>query len=285
MILQSYGTTIAVAVLVGAWVASTEAKRRGLSSQLVWDALPWVLVFGLVGARAYHVLHLWDFYRQNLEQVLFVWNGGLGIYGAIAGGLIGFFVWARHPPTATQLRAGKRVKELLDIAAPGVAIGQAVGRFANYFSQELYGWPTDLPWGIYIKPENRFPGLENFEYFHPLFLYEALWCLLGFVVLTGGYKRFKRDKPRTTRGAGQGSRGVLTPLTGELFLCYISFYALGRFFLEGMRIESWMIGGARVAQLLSAGIIFGSITLAVVRRMRSKKTEFREQKSGSMSED
>jgi len=155
------------------------------------------------------------------------------------------------------LKRGSRgirgIGEILDLAAPGIAIGQAIGRFANFFSQELYGFPTDLPWGIYINPENRFPGLENFSHFHPLFLYEALWCLLGLVVLEG-YKRYK---------GGKGTRGLLT---GERFLFYLSFYALGRFFLEEMRIESWMIGGVRVAQGLSLTIIFASIGSAVVRR-------------------
>ncbi len=238
MILQPYGTTLAIAVLVGAYVASIEGGKK------VWEALPWVLVFGLIGARAYHVLHFLEFYQANPVSILAVWNGGLGIFGGLFGGLVGLVVWGGG---IKGLKGVKEIGELLDIAAPGIAIGQAIGRFANFFSQELYGFPTNLPWGIYIKPENRFPGLENFSHFHPLFLYEALWCLLGFVILVGDHK----------------GRNYLT---GERFLFYISFYALGRFFLEGMRIESWGVGGVRVAQLLSAGIIFGSIVSAVIRR-------------------
>ena len=262
MILQPYGTTIAVAVLVGAWVASVEARRRGQNSQMVWDALPWVLVFGLIGARAYHVLHFLEFYKANPISVLSVWNGGLGIYGALAGGVVGLGVWGRVGPAIKAVEAassGVKFGEFLDMAAPGIAIGQAIGRFANFFSQELYGFPTNLPWGIYIKPENRFPGLENFEYFQPLFLYEALWCLLGFVILVGP----------AIKAAEAASSGVMR--TGERFLLYLSFYALGRFFLEGMRIEGWMIGGVRVAQLLSVVIIFGSIILGVFRRIWQKK--------------
>ncbi len=248
MILQPYGTTIAISVLVGAYVASVEAKRQGRDSKEIWDALPWVLIFGLVGARAYHVFSWWDFYKANPVNILFLWNGGLGIYGAILGGVLGLGAWRKK---------GIKTGELLDVAAPGVAIGQAIGRFANFFSQELYGFPTKMPWGIYIRPENRFPGLENFSYFHPLFLYEALWCLLGFVVLIKVGRAGRAGKERL--------------LTGERFLCYLSFYALGRFFLEGMRIESWMVGGVRVAQLLSAGIIFGSISLGVFRGTWQKK--------------
>jgi len=252
MILQPYGTTLAIAVLVGAWVTSVEARRRGQDSQLIWEALPWVLIFGLIGARAYHVLHFLEFYKINPIQILFLWNGGLAIFGGILGGLVGFFVWARG-------LKGVKVGELLDIAAPGIAIAQAIGRFANFFSQELYGFPTNLPFGIYINPENRFPGLENFSRFHPLFLYEALWCLWGFAVLV----KVLRVGP------------LAKFLTGELFLCYISFYALGRFFLEGMRIESWVVQGVRVAQVLSAGIIFGSIILGAFRRTWQKKQKVR----------
>jgi len=250
-----------MAILVGAYVASVEARNRGRDSQIIWDALPWVLIFGIVGARAYHVGHLWNFYRQNLEQILFLWRGGLGIYGGILGGLIGLFVWARGPviKAAEAASSGVKAWDLLDIAAPGMAIGQVIGRFANYFNQELYGWPTDLPWGIYINPENRFPGLENFEYFHPLFLYEALWCLLGFLVLLGTYN-----------GGDHKGRSYLT---GERFLGYLSFYAVGRFFLESMRIESWMVGGARVAQVVSVMIVFGSATMAVLRRAKGKNSK------------
>jgi len=252
MILQPYGTTLAIAVLVGAFVASTEAKRRGENPRLIWEALPWVLVFGLIGARAYHVLHFLEFYKANPISVLSVWNGGLGIYGAILGGVLGLWVSVR----------GKGLGRFLDLVAPGIAIGQSIGRFANYFSQELYGFPTNLPWGIYISPENRFPGLENFSHFHSLFLYEALWCLLGFVALV---------KLETLLRQGYGGQA------GERFLFYISFYALGRFFLEGMRIESWMVGGVRVAQVLSAGIIFGSIILGVFRRVWQKKNKNQQQ--------
>ena len=248
MVLQPYGVTIAVAVLVGGWVASVEARRKKLDPQLVWEALPWVLVFGIVGARAYHVCHLWEFYKTNLVQVLFVWNGGLGIYGALVGGILGLWIYGRVGGFGGFGRA-------LDVIAPGVAVGQAIGRFANFFSQELYGFPTDLPWGIYISPENRFPGLENFEYFHPLFLYECLWCLLSFVVLI----KMSRAK-------------LLTKLlTGERFLLYLSFYAVGRFFLEAMRIESWMISGVRVAQAVSVVVVCGSVILGVFRRTWQKK--------------
>lgn len=245
MIFKAYGLILALAVLLGAGVSALEAKRRGYNSTLVWDGLVWVLAGGLVGARLYHVFSLWEFYRQHPSAVLFLWNGGLAIYGALVGGLVGLWVFAGRGGIGGLGR-------LLDVAAPGVAVGQAVGRFANYFNQELYGWPTSLPWGIYIEPPNRFPGLGSYSFFHPLFLYEALWNLLNFILLLIMIKKFTHS---------------LRP--GEVFLFYLSFYALGRFFLEGLRISSWAIGGAPVAQVLSLLIIFASITITVVRRTRT----------------
>lgn len=250
MIFKTYGVILALAVLLGSWVSSLEAKRRGRDSTLVWDALLWVLGGGLVGARLYHILSLWEFYRQHPLAVLFLWNGGLGIYGALGGGLFGLLVFLKLG--RTRLRQGfGEVFALLDIAAPGLAVGQAVGRFANYFNQEIYGWPTNLPWGIYIEAKNRFPGLESYSFFHPLFLYEALWNLLNFVLILLLSIRFTHRL-----------------LPGEVFLFYLSFYAGGRFFLESGRISSWEIGGVPVAQVLSLLIIFASITITVVRRAR-----------------
>jgi len=122
--------------------------RQGFAGQ-VWEALPWVLIFGIVGARAYHVLSWWNFYRQNPVQILALGNGGLGIYGAILGGVLGLWVWRRKGIKGLK---GIKTGELLDVAAPGIAVAQAIGRLANYFSQELYGFPTKMPWGIYISP-------------------------------------------------------------------------------------------------------------------------------------
>lgn len=248
MILKPYGTILALAILLGAYVASLEARRRGRGGELVWDGLIWVLIFGFLGARLYHVLNLWEFYKVNKVSILYLGNGGLGIYGALAGGVVGLLVWGK----GIKGLKGVKMGEMLDIAAPGLAIGQSVGRFANYFSQEIYGWPTSLPWGIYIPPQKRFEGLESFAYFHPLFLYESLWNLLNFLLLIIIIRRFEHKL-----------------LPGELFLIYLPTYALGRLFLEGLRIQSWMLGGLRVAQGVSIVLIFASVVLGVLRRSRN----------------
>lgn len=249
MILKPYGTILAVAILLGAYVSSLEAKRQGRGGELVWDGLVWVLGFGFLGARIYHILNFWEFYKLNKVLMVQVWNGGLGIYGAFLGGMVGLLVWGK----GLKGLKGIKILEILDIAAPGMAVGQAVGRFANYFSQELYGWPTNLPWGIYIAREKRFYGLESFAYFHPLFLYESLWNLLNFALLIYISRKYEHKL-----------------LPGELFAIYLPTYAVGRLFLEGLRIESWMLGGYRMAQLVSIVLILASVVLVILRRARNR---------------
>lgn len=255
MLFQPYGLILAFSVLLGAYVAATFARQRGQDGQIVWDALLWVLPFGLIGARLYHVLSLWNFYSQNPRQVFYLWNGGLGIYGALGGGLLGLLVFARVG--GTPLRRGfGGVFATLDVAAPGVAIAQSVGRFANYFNHELYGWPTSLPWGIFVPPAKRFPGLLDFAYFHPLFWYESLFNLLNFAFLLVASRKFSARLR-----------------SGDLFLLYLSVYSLGRFFLEPLRIESWSFQGLRIAQLVSLTIFLLSVLGVVGRRIPFKNLQ------------
>ncbi|HNM11188.1 MAG TPA: prolipoprotein diacylglyceryl transferase, partial [Mycobacterium sp.] len=153
-----YGFLITIGALAGAYVASRQAKRKGIDPEHVWNALIPALIFGLIGARLYHVLSSppggvgWDYYRQNPLDIIAFWNGGLrglGIYGAIIGGAFGVWLYCRfaHLPFLT----------FLDIASPGLALAQTIGRFGNYFNQELYGYPTTLPWGIPIDLQHRLP--------------------------------------------------------------------------------------------------------------------------------
>jgi phosphatidylglycerol:prolipoprotein diacylglycerol transferase len=251
VLIKIYGTILALAVLLGAYVSSIFARQRGKDGQIVWDALLWVLPFGLLGARIYHVLSLWDFYARHPRAIFFLWNGGLAIYGALIGGLVGLLVWVKG------LKGTKGVKEktaeILDIAAPGLAIAQSVGRFANYFNHELYGWPTNLPWGIFVPPRYRFPGLSEFAYFQPLFWYESILSLFNFALLVVVARKFS---------------SVLK--AGDLFLLYLATYSLGRFFLEPLRIESWTVHGFRVAQLVALFLFVVAVSLAVFRRVPLK---------------
>ena len=168
-----YGIFIVLAVIAAVGIAIIEAKRRGQHAEQVFNLALVVIPLGAIGARLYHVIDEWQFYSQN--PALIIGGRGLGIFGAVIGGAIGLIIY-------TKLRKFGTLR-WLDITAPGLLLAQAIGRWGNFFNQELYGYPTDLPWGIYINPVNRLSGYESFSHFHPLFLYESLWNLVGFSIL------------------------------------------------------------------------------------------------------
>lgn len=236
-----YGILIAMGVMATIAIAIIEARRRGENWEHVINAALIVVPLGFVGARLYHVIDQWDFYRQN--PALIIGGAGLGIFGAIAGGAIGLIIYTRW----------KRLSTLhwMDIVAPGLILAQAIGRWGNYFNQELYGYPTDLPWAIYIDPAHRLPGYESFSHFHPLFLYESLWNLLGFILLMVVGRKF-------------GNR----LLDGDIFFFYTIYYSAGRFFLEYLKPDVWTIGGVPTAQWISGITIIVSIAVIVYRRYR-----------------
>lgn len=250
-----YGILVVSGALLAGFVASLEAKRRGEDPDHVWNALLVCLVLGLIGARLYHVFSFpqggsrnWDFYRQNPIAILKIWEGGLGIYGAVIGGVIGLYLYTRF----TKLN----FLRWLDIGAPGLILAQAIGRWGNFVNQELYGYPTDLPWGIYIAPRYRLPELEAYERFHPTFLYESLWNLLVFFLLMYAARHY-RDRLRD----------------GDIFCLYIILYSLGRIVVEQLRPDSWMMGGFRVAQLIAVIAIIGFLAVIWYRRRSPSLTE------------
>lgn len=224
MFFHVYGFLISLGILAGLWVA--EKFKKELSFSLL-DPLFWVLTGGIIGARIYHLIDYWSYYAQNLIEVFYLWQGGLGIFGGIIGGIFSLWLFKKHKKLTK-----KEFLIMLDLGALGLPLGQAIGRWANYFNQELYGWPTNLPWGIYIKPENRLPGFGNFQKFHPLFLYESLGCLAIFTVIyvvADLSLRSSRNKFRYYR------------FSGSLFFLYLFLYGLLRFFLEFLRPEGWVV--------------------------------------------
>lgn len=194
--INGYGLAVTLGILVGTWISGLAARKKN-----IWDVLPWVVIPGIMGARLYHVIDWWWYYRDHLSLVVAVWTGGLGIYGGIGGGILGLWWWCR--------RQRQKLTDWLDVAAVGLPLGQAIGRWGNYFNQELYGLKTDLPWGIYIEAAGA--------RFHPLFAYESLWNLLVFSIIWR-----QRHQP-----------GV--------FALYLGLYSLGRFGLEWLRLESWPV--------------------------------------------
>ena len=247
-----YGLLIAIGALLAAWVSSKEAARRGEDPEQAWNGLIFCLIFGLIGARLYHVFSSpaggigWDYYREHPLDIIAFWNGGLrglGIYGAVIGGVFGLWVFTRWQKL--------NFIRWLDIAIIGVPLAQAIGRWGNFFNQELYGYPTELPWGIYIDPAHRLPGFENYERFHPTFLYESLWNFLTFGILLYLSRRYL-DRLRP----------------GDLFLVYGILYPMGRFLIEFQRPDAWMIGGIATAQIIA---VIAALTCSAILVYRHRR--------------
>jgi phosphatidylglycerol:prolipoprotein diacylglycerol transferase len=231
-----YGILMASAMALGLWLAYRRAEADKLPADDIIRAAQWGIVAGLVGARAYEVAFNWDYYGRYPSKIIAVWEGGLAIHGGlIAGFLVGAIL---------AIRWRLPVLRALDVAAPSMAIGQAIGRWGNFFNEEAFGRPTDLPWKLYISPEHRPPEYAAASYFHPTFLYESLWDLLVFLALVFWLRPRYRDRP------------------GALFFWYIGLYSVGRLAIEGLRLDSFWVAGFRVAQLASvAGIAVAALGL------------------------
>ena len=241
-----YGVCIALGIAVATFITSRELVRRGHDDTLALDALFFVIPLGFVGARIYHVLTDYDLYADDpFPGVFEVWNGGLGIYGAVVGGFIGLLIFARVRGISPLMFA--------DAAAPGVILAQAIGRWGNYFNQELFGRPSDLPWAIRIAPENRPEGFEDAAAFHPTFLYESIWNVLVFFVLLYVARRFASRLKN-----------------GDILLLYVSLYSVGRFFVEALRIDpAFLIGDFR-GNLFVASVL--ALTFALILFLRHAGT-------------
>ncbi len=259
-----YGILITLGVVAAAFLGQAEAKRRGFDPEFIWDALFWVVLAGIVGARLWHIftpppsMLVTDSATGELVNPYFaggyphfldmlnVRNGGLGIPGAVIGGGLALWLYCRKKKISFLTWA--------DVVVPGVALAQAIGRWGNFFNQEVYGLPTDLPWKIYIDPLHRVAGYTQYEYFHPLFLYESVWNLLNMAVLLWAARRFEK---------------WLKP--GDLFLFYMIFYGVGRFSLEFLRLDSAQVGGINFNQyfMLAVALVAG-LLIFLNHRLRRK---------------
>ena len=179
--IKFYGIIIMVGALLAAFLSARQAKKRGINPDFVWDMMPWLLIGGIIGARLWHIFTPsaslvaqgidTHYYLTHPLDAINIRNGGLGIPGAVMGGALALWIYARVKKTSFAMWT--------DIIAPGLALAQAIGRWGNFLNQELYGGPTNLPWAIYIDPENRLPQYMDQAYYHPMFLYESLWNLLN----------------------------------------------------------------------------------------------------------
>jgi phosphatidylglycerol---prolipoprotein diacylglyceryl transferase len=217
-----YGILIASGVLIGAIIALRESKRLGLDEETLLDLLIWAVPLSLVGARLYYVIFSWDLYRDNPIEAFDIRSGGLAIHGVIITAIIVTIIFTRIKKVSFWT--------VTDACAPSLILAQGIGRWGNYLNQEAHGGPTNLPWGIMIDGQKV----------HPTFLYESIWNIGVFFFLLW-YGRNKQE------------------VKGEVFLLYIALYSFIRFFIEGLRTDSLMLGQIRVAQLVSLiGVIVAS---------------------------
>jgi phosphatidylglycerol---prolipoprotein diacylglyceryl transferase len=243
--LRYYGLCIAIGVAVATWLTARELARKGYDGALALDALFFVVPLGLIGARVYHVITDYDLYDGNPHSffpgVFEIWNGGLGIYGAVLGGFLGLLLFARI--------RGINPLVLADAAAPGLILAQAIGRWGNYFNQELFGRPSSLPWAIEIAPGNRPSGFASEVAFHPTFLYESIWNVLVCFILLFVARRFANSLKN-----------------GDIALLYVCLYSVGRFFVETLRIDpAFLIGDFR-GNLFVASVL--ALTFALILFLR-----------------
>lgn len=239
-----YGVIFALAVLAAYITISRLAKISKLNRSQLENSLFFVLIFGLIGARAYHVADQWSYYSQHLIQILEIYNGGIGIYGGLIGGLTGLVLYAKIHKA--------KIFPILDVITPGLILAQGIGRWGNYFNQEAYGAPTSLPWAITIDPLNRLTGFENYSTYHPTFFYESVLCLVFFALLIFIFRKSYKK-------------------IGTTFGFYLIFYGLTRLIVEQFRIDTWQEGGVKIAQIISAlFLIAGVLTVFLIRKKRQK---------------
>jgi phosphatidylglycerol:prolipoprotein diacylglycerol transferase len=243
-----YGLLIATAVLIGVNLSQYLAKRRHVNPDLLSDLAIWLVIGAIPAARLYYVIFEWQEYIYHPERIIAIWQGGIAIHGAIIGGAIAALIFAKLKQISFW--------QLADLVAPSLILGQAIGRWGNFFNSEAFGSPTDLPWKLYIPLERRPPDFASFEYFHPTFLYESLWDVMVFVLLMVLFFRSLQGKPKLK--------------IGTLVLLYLPAYSLGRLWIEALRTDSLMLGSLKMAQVISLlGIGLGLAGLAwlyVVKR-------------------
>lgn len=235
-----YALCILIGIAVAIWLGRVRYAKVGGIADDVSEVAIWAVPFGIIGGRIYHVITSPEKYfgaGANPIDALRIWQGGLGIWGAISFGAFGAYLYFRTHKTSLTYA------QLLDCLAPGVVLAQAIGRVGNYFNQELFGRPTSLPWGLEIDAPNRPTGYETFETFHPTFLYELIWCLLVaylLIKLPGSIKKLVTRK-------------------GDIFALYVLAYTLGRLWIETLRIdESNLILGLRLNIWVSLIVIVAS---------------------------
>ncbi|MCM3714623.1 prolipoprotein diacylglyceryl transferase [Halalkalibacter oceani] len=239
-----YGVIIGVGVLLGYLLAARESVKRGMPKETFADLLLYAIPISIISARIYYVIFRWEQFADDPIRVFYIWEGGIAIHGALIGGVLtAYFFTKKHNLSFWQLA---------DVAAPSILLGQAIGRWGNFMNQEVYGGPVTREFleGL-LLPEFIINQMYiDGTYYHPTFLYESLWSLAGVVLLL--YLR------------------RLNLLQGEIFFTYVIWYSVGRFVIEGIRLDYLLIGGVlRTAQVISVVLIVGAVILWIYRRKQA----------------
>jgi len=250
-----YALCIITGIAAAIWIGRKRYANLGGNPDDVSEVAIWAVPFGIIGGRIYHVITSPAQYfgaNGNPLDALRIWEGGLGIWGAISLGAVGAYLYFRTHKTTLNFR------QLLDSLAPGVVVAQAIGRIGNYFNQEVFGKPTELPWGLEIDPVNRPDGFESYATFHPTFLYELLWCLVVAVLLI--------KLP--------GFLKQIASKQGDIFALYILGYTLGRVWIESLRIdEANLILGLRLNIWVSLIVLITASAYLIASKRRGNTKE------------
>jgi len=240
-----YGLLIVCGIIAAITLCIHEEKRLGLKTDTVIDAAFWVIPFGILGARLYYVAFQWDMFAPDPLSILRLWEGGLAIYGGVIGGLLAMLLFARHRKMNPFI--------LSDITVSGLALAQSIGRWGNYFNMEAYGREITDPAWQFFPVGVQIPSAEGYTWHMATFFYESSWNLLVFLILWFVIR--KRSK-----------------VTGTTTLWYLLLYGAGRFFIEGLRMDSLMTSTIRVSQLLSLVLVLLSAAFLIAHAIRRKKT-------------
>lgn len=233
-----YGVIIAVGLILAVVYALRRKEQFGLTEDDLLDGVLAIVPFAVICARAYYCIFAWEEFKDDPLSVLYIWNGGLAIYGGVIGAIVGIIVLAKVKK--------KNVFAIFDLTSLGFLIGQSIGRWGNFMNREAYGGETTLPWrmGLQLRGET--------VYVHPTFLYESLWNLAGFLLLHFLSKKRKYN--------------------GQIALGYVAWYGLGRAVIEGLRTDSLMLGSLRISQLLAAVSCMTAVTILIIHAVRGTET-------------
>ncbi len=269
-----YGLLISISVVIGLFISKKLAKSRNINPQYISDILPSLIISSIIGARAYYVIFEWRQYSGNnfftsfdlfnnviqIPSFLAIWQGGIAIHGGLIGGFLCILFFCKSKNI--------HLKTFIDILIPSIILGQSIGRWGNFFNNEAFGIPTDLPWKLFIPIQNRPIEFINYQFFHPTFIYESLWNFLIFILLITIFYQ-------------QNNKNSVRP--GFISCLYLIGYSFGRFCIEGLRIDPLCIGGIppfcdgglRMAQFISIFLFSSGLIGIFFLRLKSYKNKTR----------